>query len=102
MYVVVRARYPNDIAPEVGKKYLEVMQKYPDKPSIAEPTVLAAVRSTQRGITVISMSKVKKGKADEALDYVWKRMVEFNSIPGFRYTVETWLEVTEALKLIGM
>ncbi|NVM30664.1 MAG: hypothetical protein HWN65_17625 [Candidatus Helarchaeota archaeon] len=102
MYIVVRIRYPNDLAPEVGKKYLEVMQKYPDDPALGEPTVLAAVRSTQRGITVISMSKVKKGKTDEALAYAWKRMVEFNDIKGFRYTVETWLEVTEALKLIGM
>lgn len=102
MYIVVRARYPNDIATEVAKKYLEVMQKYPDDPSLGEPTVLAAVNSTQRGIAVISMTKIKKGKTEEALDYAWKRMTEFNTTRGFRYTVETWLEVTEALKLIGM
>ena len=102
MYLVVMSTYPNDKASEVGKTYLKVMQKYPDDPSIGEPTVLAAVKSNKDGINVISMSKIKKGKLEAAQQLAWNRMVMFNEIEDFRYTVDIWLEVTEALKLIGM
>jgi hypothetical protein len=102
MYLIMTSLYPNDKAKEVAEMYLKMMTKYPDDASLTTPVVPVAVRATLQGISVMSVSEVKKGKAEDAHAFVVNRMAMFNNIQGYRWTVKTFLNLEEALKTIGM
>ena len=101
-YIVTSAKYPSHIATEVGKKYLEALQKFPLGEGPGELIIPAATRGTTEGVRVFSVTKVK----DEEFMEAWKRigdmLVLFLEIEGFEYTVEYWLETQDALELVGM
>jgi hypothetical protein len=59
-YVMTHCWYPNHIADEVVRKYLEVMQKYPPDESIAKPIIPAAVAATQEGLEVLSVEEADR------------------------------------------
>lgn len=101
-YLVVTSQYPSDKAPEVAKRYIEAMSKYPPDENLAVPVVPAAVKETLQGINTIGISEVKKGKLDEAFNHLVSMMVMFHSIQGFEYRIDIYLKVEEALGFIGM
>ena len=100
MYIVTTSVYPNDKAKDAAKMYMKMLEKYPESASL-NPEVLL-VRGASEGIKAISIVEVKKGKFDGAMDFIVKRMVMFHDIPGYRYEIKTFLDVGEALALIGM
>jgi hypothetical protein len=102
MYIMVECVYPSDKAKEVAKKYLKAMEKYPDDPNLATPTVLGAVRTTLQGISVIAIFEPKKGKFEEAYALAVNRMTMFQEIQGFEYEFKTRYTLEEAMKVIGM
>jgi hypothetical protein len=101
-YLVTTSLYPSDKAPEVAKRYLEALTKYPPDENLGTELVPAAVKGTHQGIDVIGISEVKKGKLEEAYLRTVNMMAMFHTIPGFEYTIETYLKVEEALAVIGM
>ena len=101
-YLITTSVYPAEIRTEVATRYLEAMEKFPPDESLTVPLVPAAVKATLDGIKVIGISEVKEGKLGEALDRTAKMMVMFQTLPGYRYTVEVFYKVEEALALIGM
>ena len=101
-YVITRCWYPNHIADDVIKKYLEVIQKYPPDESIAKPVVPAAGTSTREGIEVLSVDEVKRQRIGDALERSVVFMTEFRNIPGFNYEIKTWSTVEEALARMGL
>lgn len=102
MYIITTSVYPNEKTKEVGEMYLKCMTKYPDDKSISTPLIPAAVRGTPKGIKVINAYEVKKGKFEEAHAIAVNRLVMFRDIPGFRYSIKTFLSVEEAMTAIGM
>lgn len=100
MYITVTSLYPNDKAKEVTKVYVKMLTKYPDDASVNAPVLL--VRGTFQGIKTINTQEVKKGKLDDAMTLTVNRMVMFHDIPGFRYSIKTFLSVEEAMKAIDM
>jgi hypothetical protein len=102
MYLFITSTYPNDKAKEAATIYLKAMKKYPDNNSLATPLVPVAVRSTLIGIKVISIYDVKKGKFEDAEALAVNRMVMFNDIQGYRWSVKPYWNLEDALKLIGM
>jgi hypothetical protein len=102
MYLFVTSSYPNDKAKEVANMYLKMLTKYPDNNSVSTPIVPVAVRATFQGIRAIVIHEVKKGKLDDAMAFTVNRMVMFHDIPGYRYSIKTFLTIEEALKAIGM
>ena len=100
--IMITSWYPTTRAIEVAEKYIEVMQKIPDDPSIAETLVPVGVSSCKDGIEVISIGDVKKGKYDEAMNLVLRRMVMFHGIEGYRYEIKTLSTLEEAMPLIGL
>ena len=102
MYLITTSTYPNDKVKDVANMYLKAITKYPDDNKIAVPIVQAAVLATPQGIKVIHIFDVKKGKLDDAMALAVNRMVMFYDIQGFRVTFETYLNLEEALKFIGM
>ena len=99
--IMVTAWIPPDKAAEAGKKFVEVMQKIPFE-SFEKPLVPMAGRPVKDGIKAISIGEVEKGSYEEAVDRVWRRMVEFYSVKGFRFEIETLLTAEEAMPMIGL
>jgi hypothetical protein len=77
-----------------------MLTKYPDDASVNPPVLV--VRGTFQGIQTINTQEVKKGKLDDAMTLTVNRMVMFHDMPGFRYSIKTYLSIEEAIKAIGM
>ena len=101
-YIITRCWYPLHQAGEPGKKYLEVMKKYPPDESIAKPIVPVAVTSTKDGIETLSISEVESQKVGDAYHREARIMAEFREIDGFSYELKFWSKVDEALDMIGL
>ena len=102
MYIMTTTYYPHDKADEVGRKYLETLEKIPPDENLAVQLVPAGVDSNENGICTIQIVEVKTGKLEEALNRSYRFMIEFRNIVGFRYEVKPLMAVDEALPLIGM
>jgi hypothetical protein len=100
-YIVVQAWYPPDRVDDVVNVYMQAVEKVPADESITTPVVEAAVTSNKDGIETISISEVKPGKLEEAIDRTNQRMVMFHSVPDYRYESKTWMTVEEALSAVG-
>jgi hypothetical protein len=101
-YIVTRTWYPTHKTPEVAKRYLEVLEKFPPDEKLIEPVVPASIRATERGIASIGISLVKEGKLEEALSRTIETMVMYHEIEGYEYSVEVQYTAIEALAFIGM
>ena len=101
MYIMTTTSYPPDKADEVGRKYLETLEKIPPDENLAVQLV-HLVNSNENGICSIQILEVKTGKLEEALNRSYRFMIEFRNIVGFRYEIKPLLSVNEALPLIGM
>jgi hypothetical protein len=102
MYLISNSLYPNDKAKDVANMYLKAMAKYPDDNSTYTTVVPAAIRSSFEGIGVMIIYEVKKGKLDDAITLAVNRNVMCTSVPGYRYSLNTYLNLEEAMKAIGM
>ncbi|MFX1317188.1 MAG: hypothetical protein ACFE9T_15105, partial [Promethearchaeota archaeon] len=94
--------FPSHKGPEVAKKFLEQLKKYPEDDSLGETIVNAAVKATTGGVKALSVSTVKKGKLEESLNRTNEVLAMYNEIEGFEYTIEVWSEPAEALATLGM
>ena len=74
--IMVTMWYPLSKATEVGKKYLEVMQKFPLE-SFEKVLVPVGASPSKDGIKGISITEVEKGKYEETYNLVARRMVMF-------------------------
>jgi hypothetical protein len=101
-YIITTSLYPSHKAPEVAKRYLEALAKYPPDENLATQVVPAAVKSIHEGIKVIGIGEVKEGKLEEALTRTANMMVMFHGIEGFEYSTQIYYKVEEALEMIGM
>ena len=101
VYLFVSILFPSDKAPDAGKKFLEQLKKYPNDETLYESLVDAAVKTTEDGIRAVSISRVKKGKLEEAITAAQKYAAEFHDIVGFEYSIEVWFTQIEAYASIG-
>ncbi|MFX0155694.1 MAG: hypothetical protein ACFE9Q_14320 [Candidatus Hodarchaeota archaeon] len=100
--MVVTSYFPIDKASEAAKNYIKSLQKYPPDPSLAK-TITIGVRATKDGYKVIGIGDIVKGKYEEALLRQIQSAQEFNaSIEGYRYKIETFMDITEAMPIVGM
>ncbi len=102
MLVMTTLIYPPAMADQVGQKYIEIMDKYPDDASIAESLVPAAVKATAEGIKVTAIYSAKENKIKETMDLASNRMLEFRKIEGFRYSIDIAYDAVEAMALLGL
>ena len=99
--LVVTALFPHDKANAVGKKYVELAKKYPPDPSLGT-TLTTAIKVTKEGIKTLSIGEVVKGKVEDYIAQTTKYQQEYASIEGFRYEIEMFMDVVEALAVVGM
>ena len=100
--MVTIAKYPSHLGAAVGKRFLEMLQKFPPDPSLGEGIIPAAVKRTEYGIQAISVSEVAKGKLEEALKRGQDSLSMFNDLEGVEFSLEVYMTASEALTTIGM
>ena len=101
-YIITRAWYPDHLADQVGKKYLELVEKYPSDESLLKTLVPVAVTATKNGIETISIEEVEKQKLGDALELEIRFMTGYREIEGFHYEVRIWSTLEEGMQNIGL
>jgi len=99
--IIVESLVPHGKSSEAGKKWLEVVKKFPPDRSISKQ-VMVCVRSTLKGMEVIGVWDVKDGKEKEALIRMSESMLMFTEVEGYKYSIKTYLSAVEAMGLLGM
>jgi len=102
MYLIATSVYPNDKSKEVVDLYLKAMAKYPDNTALSTPIVPVGVHATLDGMQVINVYEVKKGKYEEAHALARNRLAMLQTIPGYRWKIDNYTNLEEALKTIGL
>ena len=97
-YIIVQLWYPTDINTEVTEKFLEVVKEFPFDRSLGKETIQVASNTNKKGVEVISVMEVKKGKLEEAWAWGSKRMRSFQSINGLEYDMRLWTTLAEAFE----
>jgi len=98
--MMITMRCPSYKTAEVSKKYFEVMKKYPA--ASFEKALASAVKHDEKGVLIIGIAEIGKGKYEEAYNLNYKRMIEFHSIEGCEYKIETLLSFEESWALRGI
>ena len=100
-YLVVFVRWPGESTAEMVKKAIEVDKKFPPDDSLGEEIVPNAINADMDGIRSLSVTLVKEGKLEEAIRRAGAIVNMYLTVPGFRYSIETWSTIEEAYTSIG-
>ncbi|MFX0138002.1 MAG: hypothetical protein ACFFDN_30450 [Candidatus Hodarchaeota archaeon] len=104
-YIVITAWYPSHLGTELGKKYLEVMKKYPPSKNPGKDIIPVMVTTTKKGIKVMSITEYKDDDPQMFADVMnWANinMVEYMNIEGFEYKTRIWGSIQASMELIGL
>ena len=103
-HLVLFTKYPSHITTKVVEKVLEARKKnlFPDDESIQETLVRSAGKFSEDGVRMLSVTLVKEGKLEEALNEVMKEMAYFSEIEGFESSIEVWATYQEGIKAYGI
>lgn len=102
-YVFTHSLFPAEKSTEIAKIYIDEIKKWrPQFKETGKEIIPNAVKSTVDGMEVIGVYDIKEGKLEDFLLLQQKAMVAYHKIAGFRYKIETWFKVTEALEMIGL
>ena len=99
--IVITALFPHDKANDVAKKYIAISKKYPPDPSLGKD-LTTALKVTKEGIKSLFVGEVAKGKVEKYFARATKIQQEYASIEGFRYEIEMFMDLVEALAVVGM
>jgi len=100
-YLISFVRWPSESTVEMVKKAIEVDKKFPPDDSLGEDIVPNAINSDMDGIKSLSVTLVKEGKLEEAILRARSIANMYLTVPGFKYSIETWATIEEAYTSIG-
>jgi hypothetical protein len=98
MVIISEANYPTLSAKEVAKRFAE-FPALPDYMKMMGPFVTV---KKEEGVAALTLYICDQSELSEAMQFVGKRMALLFDIPGFSYNAQPWLEVLEALAMVGM
>ena len=101
VYIIIESLIPHDKAAESGKKWLELTKKYPPDRSISKQ-IMVAIRPSSKGMISLGVWEVKDGREKEALVRMNESMLMFTEIPGYKYSIKTFLTSFEAMGILGL
>jgi len=99
--LVTTSWFPINKANDVAKKYIDVFKKFPPNESLGK-LLVTAVKVTKDGIKAMGISEVVKGKVEEYYAQAIMSQQEYAGIEGFKYEVETFMDILEAFAVVGM
>ena len=100
-YLVVLVRWPGESTAAMVKKAIEVNKKFPPDDSLGEELVPNAINADMDGIKSLNVTLVKEGKLEETRRRAMAMVNMYLTIPGYKYTIETWSTIEEAYSSIG-
>jgi hypothetical protein len=98
MVIIATVVYPPESAKEYVKRYIE----QPPLPAYITMKGPYATGEVGTGIKAISIYEYDQSKFSEAMEFLRARYVKYIGVPGYTYCIQTWVELKEALKLMGM
>lgn len=102
VYIVTNTWWPPNRSAEVGKTYLEAMNKFPEDRSLGTTTVPSATWAEKDGLRALAIFTVKPGKIKEAMDLHMNRLLLLATIEGYRFQVNVAYEVVESMPFVGL
>ncbi len=103
-HIVLNMKYPSHLASTVIKKSAEARTKklLPDEDLTQEILVSSAAKFSEDGVKLLTVTRVKEGKLEEALMVIAKQMAYFSEIEGFESSVEVWATLSESYQMMGI
>jgi hypothetical protein len=98
MVIISLTSYPPESAKEMGKRFME-LPPLADYINMKGPYINNDLREGIKGITIYEFDE---SKYPETVKNLGERMATFFGVPGFTYSLQHWMEVQDALKLIGL
>ncbi len=100
-YLVTFVRWPGESTAAMVKKAIEVNKKFPPDDSLGEELVPNAINADMDGIKSLNVTLVKEGKLEETRRRAMAMVNMYLTVPGYRYSIETWATIEEAYTSIG-
>ena len=94
--------FPVASSAKVGKKYVEVLKKFPVDRSIEKLILPTAIKTTHNGWKAISITEVKDGKFKEYMKRFYRNVLGYLEIEGYKVDFEVFMSGAEALPLVGL
>jgi hypothetical protein len=98
MVAIGMTSYPAESSKEMARRFMEI----PPLPTYITRKGPYFGSELGVGIKTIAIYEYDPSKMAEAAEYIGNSYARFIGVPGFTYTVGTWLEAKEALKRIGL
>jgi len=99
MVIIGILLYPPESGKEMAKRFLEQQPAPPTYITMKGPYFSSEVGV---GIKAIAIYEFDQSKFSEANQFIGTRYTKYYGVPGFTFSINTWLEAKEALKMIGM
>ena len=98
MVIIGMNSFPTESSKEMGQRFVKI----PPLPTYI--TKKGPYFSSELGVgtKALSVFEVEPSKMAEANQYIANYYATYIGVPGYTYTIGTWLEAMEALKVIGM
>jgi hypothetical protein len=98
MVIIGILSYPPESSKEMGKRFLE-QPALPAYITMRGPYFSADLGEGNKSIVIYEF---EQSKFSEANQFLITRMTKYYGVPGFTFSLRTWLEAKEAFKAIGM
>ncbi len=98
MIIIASITYPPESSKEMGKRF----KGQPALPTHIKMTGPFLRASNTQGIQTVALYEVEAAKLADAVTVVANRYAAYMGVPGFKYSINVWFEITEALAMIGM
>jgi hypothetical protein len=95
MVIIGMISFPTESSNEMGKRFMEI-------PPFLNRKGPYFKSELGEGIKAISIFEFDPSKMAEAIEFVNNYYANYIGVPGYTYTIGTWLEAIEALKLVGL
>ncbi|MFZ1036497.1 MAG: hypothetical protein WAN57_04765 [Smithella sp.] len=95
MVIIGTISFPTESSKEMGKRFMEV-------PAFINKRGPYFNSELGVGIKCISIFEFEPSNMAEAIVFVNDYYATYIGVPGYSYTIDTWLEAFEALKLVGL
>ncbi|HOO39314.1 MAG TPA: hypothetical protein PLU81_13125 [Deltaproteobacteria bacterium] len=98
MVVIVHSQWLPEGAVEMGKRFK-------DQETLADYITMKGpfIHSTKgEGIQAVALYEFDRARLADAVEHINNRYVAYYGVPGFTYTANVWLDVGEALSMVGL
>jgi hypothetical protein len=98
MIIISSITFPTESSKDIGKKFGD-LPALPDYLKMMGPYVRG---SALQGIQTITLYEVDTSKMADALIAIGDRYAKYIGVSGYKYSINVWFDITEALAMIGL